>query len=261
MPKSDINNITLPVYKRLHGEIEQAKAQIPTSAEITALANTAIQADKEMLSKIHVFPESDSISFPRNIQPIRYYSESLGVTLYFNYSTLEIIDETGTNRGTMTVEDSTVDVEFTDDFAVDLENDDIDYILFDKNCSVDWYSVLNPTKPIYYHPIYIIQNTHTDTDDVECRCTLVIMDNSSTPYTTTSLLAKLKQLMDLGAYIQINGYFKDSSSVVNNIYMAQKFGDNDYRVYANNSVGRNQTAIENIINERSDIADGVNRIN
>ena len=116
-------------------------------------------------------------------------------------------------------------------------------------------------KPIYYHPIYIIQNTHTDTDDVECRCTLVVMDNSSTPYTATTLLAKLKELMDLGAYIQINGYFKDSSSVVNNIYMAQKFGENDYRVYGNNTAGRTQTAIENIINERTDIADGVNKIN
>lgn len=116
-------------------------------------------------------------------------------------------------------------------------------------------------KPIYYHPIYITQEPHADTDDVETRCTFVIMDNNSTPYTITNCIQKLKELMDLGAYIQINGYFKDSSSVVNNIYMAQKFGEDDYRVYGNNITGRTQTAFENIINERTNISDGVNKIN
>ena len=121
--------------------------------------------------------------------------------------------------------------------------------------------VYNFVKPIYYHPIAIVSET-TDNTNVS-RLQLVILDNQSTAYTKTTLIAKLHDLMDNGALININGYFFDNANVLNNGYMIQKVSG-DYRVYGNSTSDRNYISLTRVLNESelsSVITDGVNRIN
>lgn len=116
-------------------------------------------------------------------------------------------------------------------------------------------------KPVYFHPVVVNQEPHAGFDDVETRCNLFILDNSPTPYTMARLISKLVSLMDGGAYILINGYSKDSGGTVNNLYVLQKFSEGVYRFYGNSALGRNAIAMENILNERATINDGVNKVN
>ena len=133
MAKSDINNITLPVYKRLHKELEDVEAEIPT----------AIQADKDILSKMVYSSEDNSLTFPKNVEPILYYSEYLGYTLYFNYGDEVIVDGEGNILGEITYNDNILVVHFTETFEPDLEWDNVTYVLFNVNPETNWYDILN----------------------------------------------------------------------------------------------------------------------
>lgn len=149
MPKSDINNITLPVYKRLHGEIEQAKAQIPTSTEITALANTAIQADKDILSKITIVEEEGYtyVTFPYGVFPLALLTDSvagLNKYLYIKYATL--VDNTGNkvfDIDEFVSDDNVLEITLVGD-NLNLEIIALDYILFNGG------NGLGDTYQLYY---------------------------------------------------------------------------------------------------------------
>lgn len=80
-------------------------------------------------------------------------------------------------------------------------------------------------KKIYYHPIYITDSASTFT------LTWAILDNKPTAYTKDEMLVKLKALLDLGAIIQVNGWFVYSSEM-HNVYMMYKEND-EYRIYGN----------------------------
>lgn len=65
-------------------------------------------------------------------------------------------------------------------------------------------------KKLYYHPIYLYQR-----DELEGNIligTITILDNNPTAYTTSTLAAKLKELMDAGAYIAFSGGFRATSN-------------------------------------------------
>ena len=114
--------------------------------------------------------------------------------------------------------------------------------------------LVDNAKPIYYHPIYITDNT----SEVNKRLSFVIIDNQDTPYTFDTFKAKIKALMDEGAFIQVNGYFM-ASSVCYDAYMCQKSGG-VYALYGNDYQGtREGIAIDDVIASTFD--DGVNKIN
>ena len=50
-------------------------SDIPSTADITQIANTAIQADKDVLSKIVYDSENNKIIFPNNIFPLHIGTE------------------------------------------------------------------------------------------------------------------------------------------------------------------------------------------
>lgn len=119
----------------------------------------------------------------------------------------------------------------------------------------------NPSvKPVYFHPIVIIQETHADTSDVESRCNLFILDNNPTPYTVETLTSKLTDLLEAGAYILMNGYYK-SGSTIYNLYSLQKFSKGIYKFYGNDTTGRGSVDLTDILNNRCNMNDGVNKIN
>lgn len=116
---------------------------------------------------------------------------------------------------------------------------------------------LENAKPIYYHPIGIWSDE--DVDENECRIQFLILDNNSTPYTKATLIAKLQELMDIGAVINANGYLK-YDNVCYPVYVIQKAGG-EYKVYYHTTTGRANILLSNITGPHSEISDGVNKIN
>lgn len=114
----------------------------------------------------------------------------------------------------------------------------------------------NPSiKPIYYHPIYITD----DTSNNEKRLSFVILDNNSTAYTFDTFKAKVKELMEAGAFIQCNGYFVKSGIGIFNAYILLKSGGN-YYLYGNDYQGsREPVSLDDIT--ATSFSDGVNQIN
>lgn len=70
----------------------------------------------------------------------------------------------------------------------------------------------NPSvKPVYCHPIYLYIRDNTDAYNLFLGC-MLILDNTSAAYNETALKAKLKALLDVGAYIDFNGVARGSDS-------------------------------------------------
>ena len=114
---------------------------------------------------------------------------------------------------------------------------------------------LENAKPIYYHPIYITDNT----SGANARITLAILNNSEEKLNTfTKLSNELQRLMNLGATIQCNGYF-DKSSATYNASVMEKAADN-YLLYGYDYQG-NRTTINITSLSNSTVSDGVNKIN
>ena len=117
----------------------------------------------------------------------------------------------------------------------------------------------NPSvKPIYFHPITVIIG-NTDLG-LSGRAMFVILDNNPTPYTKTTFIAKCKEIMDLGAVLQCNGFIKDTiNNEVLYLYLAIKNGNN-YELEGNNASGTSlDEPFEDSIYEL--FSDGVNKIN
>ena len=117
--------------------------------------------------------------------------------------------------------------------------------------------LVDNAKPIYYHPISI--SSEAVDGENESRIQLLILDNNSTAYTKTTLIAKLQSLMDLGALINVNGYVKYESTLYP-VYMFLKSSDN-YNVYFHSTTGRYNVNINTILGSSASITDGVNKIN
>lgn len=81
-------------------------------------------------------------------------------------------------------------------------------------------------KPIYYHPIYLAIKNDAE---VALEIQLLILNNSSTKFTTSTIIPFLKSLMDDGALINVNGYVKVSS--VNRPAFLLAKGGGGYDVY------------------------------
>lgn len=113
--------------------------------------------------------------------------------------------------------------------------------------------VLN--KKLYYHPISIVNEAGEG--QYECRLQCAIIDNTATAYTGGTLFFdKIKELMDTGALINVNGYVKIESTLYP-VYMFQKVSD-IYRIYYYSSSERSSTNITFI--SASAVSDGVNEI-
>lgn len=113
---------------------------------------------------------------------------------------------------------------------------------------------ISNAKPIYYHPIYFTQTLEGSL----VRASFVIFDNDETPYTWDTFLAKIKSLMDDGAFIQVNGFFEKSGGVYN-LFVGLKESSN-YVCYGNDYQGARETLnLDNVT--ISTFYDGVNKIN
>lgn len=114
---------------------------------------------------------------------------------------------------------------------------------------------LNNAKAIYYHPIYVLGKYN----NVDCRFSFVILDNNSTPYNATTVITKVKALMDAGAYIQVNGYIATEANKNFSVFLMVKSGS-DYTILGNtvteftNAIMLDSITINNL-------NDGVNKIN
>lgn len=86
---NDINNITLPVYKRLKKDIKKVvETDIPN----------AIEVSQDIISKLVPIYNSETgetrITFPANVLPLSFYCNELGHYLFFDYAAGSVIDET-----------------------------------------------------------------------------------------------------------------------------------------------------------------------
>ena len=117
---------------------------------------------------------------------------------------------------------------------------------------------LDNAKPIYYHPI-LIDGYYNNANTLPVRVNLVILDNSSTAYTESTGMAKLKELMDLGALINVNGYFSYTENQFAFLDTLYKVGS-EYRL----SGARATSTIAFDIDVEltiTNFVDGVNKIN
>ena len=112
-------------------------------------------------------------------------------------------------------------------------------------------------KPIYYHPIYVSK-------DGVFRFQCVILDNNATAYTSTTFKAKVKELCDLGAFININGAYQDDSgddTIFVHLDLIRKYQD-DYKIYGD---ALNEMYIgydfDTVVDSADEFVDGVNKIN
>lgn len=103
-----VNAKTKPLeLKKKHNllveKVEDMEEEIPNSQTITNLANQAIQADKEILSKIEITYDSDNnltiLKFPDYVLPLKMELNDgdLDGDLFFNYNTSKGIDSNGNN--------------------------------------------------------------------------------------------------------------------------------------------------------------------
>lgn len=112
---------------------------------------------------------------------------------------------------------------------------------------------ISNAKPIYCHPIYARDTTNN------VRLTFLLFDNQSQAYDWDSAKAKIKQMMDNGASIVVNGYFEKQSKGWN-AFILLKIATNTYVVYGNdeNALQENFDLDDIVV---SSFADGVNKIN
>lgn len=118
----------------------------------------------------------------------------------------------------------------------------------------------NPSvKPIYYHPIYFYHSDETLGLLFVLSC--CILDNNPNKYTRTTLVTKLKELMDAGALINVNGCARTNSTNdwSHAIIIVKSSSNYVIEGYTQNNYGQilNITDIE----EFTEVQDGVNKIN
>lgn len=113
---------------------------------------------------------------------------------------------------------------------------------------------ISNAKPIYYHPVYVEVNN----SEYTTRLMFNILDNNPTPYTVSTFLQKLKDLMDGYAKINIDGFIKTETYGTCFAFLGIKTGGS-YRIFAVNSSGTQYSwVIDDIITA---VDDGVNKIN
>lgn len=104
MKHTGLDMINKPAYDAAKKEIDEVKKDldsavetIPTDAKITALANSAIQADKDIVSQIVMeYSNEEDITrfiFPKGIVPLKMYSENGNDDyVYFDYKIGILVD-------------------------------------------------------------------------------------------------------------------------------------------------------------------------
>lgn len=110
-------------------------------------------------------------------------------------------------------------------------------------------------KPIYYHPIIV-------TTDGVFRFQCVILDNNPTAYTRTTFKAKVHELCDLGAFINVNGEYQDSvEGEMVHLDLITKLGG-AYKLIGSYYTQMNITYdLDTIVDGSDQFTDGVNKIN
>lgn len=114
-------------------------------------------------------------------------------------------------------------------------------------------------KPVYYHPIYFYHNDETLGLLFVLSC--CILDNNPNKYTRTTLVTKLKELMDGGALINVNGCARtNSANDWSHAIIIVKSSDT-YKIegYTQNNYGQILDITD--IEEFTEVQDGVNKIN
>lgn len=221
-----INNITKPVYdtvtKETNKKIGEVVGDIPTDAEITALAKAAITADKDILSQIEVvYFEDDNIThfiFPTGIMPL---SITLNThRLYFKNT--HLVDNNGQEVVGYELDDYDIYngkliISIIDDLSEQVIND-ITYILFNVETNVirNTYNLFYPDIPkkIYCHPITISNSTNVN---IISKMTCLIFNNDPTPFTKTTFRTYLDNLYNqIGDTVRImtSGAFTDSNNKI-----------------------------------------------
>ena len=118
---------------------------------------------------------------------------------------------------------------------------------------------LENAKPIYCHPISLITNVSSGVGE-ETRLQLLIFNNEPTAYTASTIISYLKDLMDQGAIVMVNGYILDNGTYCG-VYNLQKITTKYYLYYYIPTLGRNSIELDNIVAGSFIINDGINKIN
>lgn len=123
-----------------------------TSITINGVTYPVGGADFDIMSKIIIThtdeedPTDTTITFPKNILPLRLYLESLGDEIYFDYGSGDILSGSGVaNLGTINVNNEQVALYFPDD-AITWENGaDFNYIIFNEvEDIINTYTMFHP---------------------------------------------------------------------------------------------------------------------
>ena len=122
-------------------------AGTPTEADITALANSAIQADKDILSKItYEYDENDNettITFPKGVFPLSFANFSYDETLYFDTGSDLVLNNLNEPKGSIVGYDNFVII--IEGEVYSSENDSLLYLLGNNvSFSINTYYLFNP---------------------------------------------------------------------------------------------------------------------
>ena len=115
-------------------------------------------------------------------------------------------------------------------------------------------------KPIYFHPVYIYYR-NSDNANIAIG-NVTILDNTSTKYNFAQVNAKLKQLMDIGALITMNGVVKttgEQAEWAHIIYMGKE--SSNYQIVGVKQNGDLVVQVIDFENLNGGSEDGVNKIN
>lgn len=98
--KGSINNITLPVYKKI---TEETDAKLESKANISDVTTAlATKADKILLSQIIYDTENNQIIFPAGVLPLRINTEDYQF-MYFDYNNETVVFNDGSSANSWTL--------------------------------------------------------------------------------------------------------------------------------------------------------------
>lgn len=138
--------------------------------QIEEMVGQGVQADKEVISKIT--HEDNTTIFPKGVLPLHIYEENADFSVFFDYSTGNILDEDGLiEGGTIQIVNNCV---ILDEF---FEVDSLEYILFDGDFDkpINTYDLCRSGTQLYRHTI-----TFTTDDEID------LISNISAPISSNT---------------------------------------------------------------------------
>ena len=199
-------------HKRKHNLL--VDKMVEEFAKIPELVDAKISSDKEIISKIEISEDGNTLTFPEHILPVVFYDDLIQEAIYFDYVDAQGKYNDGSVYGNISVEDNKVSLTNSEYEFETLTNSDLVYSLFDDNVSplnfLNLYKDI-PTTQLYKHTI-----THVyEYEEVDGEGTLEVISNIATEPANSQAFINLLNTAIKITPIDVNGDFEDLIVVFN----------------------------------------------